>query len=129
MVEDEGMDRHVSYDEPVGLAAPDRRRLAADPFLLARKLSGSGGFGAKFSEPDYSTSIERLESSNSLGSTTEVSRTASSGSLTEEANEDVYTLLGTLLQSFSFSIYVDNVQINLKTLASDSVMKRRQSVK
>jgi hypothetical protein len=108
MVENEGMDHMVYDDEPVGLAAPiapdQRRRLAADPFLLARKLSAAGsggGFGAKFSEnggPDYCTSIERLESS--LTSTTEVSRTASSGSLAEEANEDVYTLLGTLLQHF-----------------------------
>jgi hypothetical protein len=96
---------HGHHEEPGGLTAPERRLGCGDPkvpFLLSRQLS-AGLFDAKFADnggsdycahrgqcaADYCGRSERLESS-----TTDGSRTASTGSLVDEVGEDVYTLLG-----------------------------------
>jgi hypothetical protein len=114
---------HDPDEESSGLNVPERRRMVLGngggggdksiPFLLSRQIS-AGLFDAKFAgnggadfcphrgqcatdycarggecAADYCTRSERLE-----GSTTDGSRTASTGSLVDEVGEDVYTLLG-----------------------------------
>jgi hypothetical protein len=114
MQEDVDMEEiyHDPDDESSGLNVPERRRMVLGngggggdksiPFLLSRQIS-AGLFDAKFAAnggsdfcthrgqcaADYCTRSERLE-----GSTTDGSRTASTGSLVDEVGEDVYTLLG-----------------------------------